>query len=119
MGEVFANISEADREHLLNRMNDYARKCQLGSASKFANYNIKDFKLHTWAGGAATTDTVTMNQTVLTTDVIVVFNLDSVAVSAVKGARASASTITLTTVGNGADGELFQVLLLHPVADES
>jgi len=110
--------SEDYCEHIGNAMNEAARQTQLGSRTKNQAYNLKHVAVHTWDAGAAAQDVATISDTgvnILTTDIIVVLPLDSAAVTAAKGTRASSSTITIDTVGNGADAELFQILVFHKV----
>lgn len=119
---ISGGLSEAEKEFALNRADAKMAQSQLGSRIKNQGYNLKYVAEHTWAGGAATTDTHTVSgtgMTVETDDVIVVNQLDSVLQTAIKGVRASSTTITLTSVGNGADGEKVQILVYHKVKAES
>lgn len=74
-------------------------------------YSLKEVIVHTWAGGAATTDTATALEAVATTDVILAKQTDGATALSVKGVRASASTITLTTTANAANGYIFQIFV--------
>lgn len=119
---LFSSVTgdnEQALEDLLNKMNDYARRGQLGSRVKNQAYNLKEVILHVWDAGAAAQDIATSLETVATTDVIVVNALDSAAVTAVKGTRTGANAVTLDTIGNGADAEVFQILVYHKVVAQS
>lgn len=119
--EIFTGLSESNAEYQINQMNEVSRLNRLGSRVKNQGYNIKVVFEHTWAGGAANTDTATMPSgvTLAPTDIIVVSPLDSAAITSIKGVYASASTIDLTSVGNGADSEIIQVMVLHKVVEPS
>ena len=66
--------------------------------------------LHTWDGGAATTDTATITG-VLATDIILAnfttTNANGVTIEQV--ARTGADTVTITTSGNAADGDVIAI----------
>lgn len=119
---ITGGLSEDEKEFLLNRADAKMASAQLGSRIKGIAYNLKYAVEHTWAGGAATTDTHTVSGTgmsVATDDLIVVNQLDSALQTAIKGVRASATTITLTSVGVGANGEKVQILVYSKVKAES
>lgn len=66
--------------------------------------------LHTWDGGAATTDTATISG-VLASDIIVgnfsTTNTNGVLVEQI--ARTGTDTVTITTSGNAADGDILSI----------
>lgn len=66
--------------------------------------------LHTWDGGAATTDTAAITG-VLATDIIVgnftTTNTNGVTIEQI--ARTGTNTVTITTSGNAADGDVISI----------
>lgn len=116
---IVGELDEESKEFLLNSWSAQAAKAQLGSVLKNSAYNVKYHATHTWAGGAALTDTHTVGVTgmvVETTDILMVLPLDSTLATSCRATRVNDSDILLTNVGNGANGELYQVLVLHPVS---
>lgn len=73
--------------------------------------------LHTWDGGAATTDTAAITG-VLATDIIVgnftTTNTNGVMIEQI--ARTGADTVTITTSGNAADGDVIAIAVLRAAA---
>ena len=74
-------------------------------------YTLKEVITHTWAGGVTTTDTATAVYPIGTTDLIEVNQLEGATALSAKGVRAAASTITLTTGANAANGYKFQIIV--------
>lgn len=74
-------------------------------------YIVRGGVLHTWAGGAATTDTATITG-VLATDLIVgnftTTNTNGVTIEQI--ARTGTDTVTITTSGNAADGDKIAIV---------
>lgn len=73
--------------------------------------------LHTWDGGAATTDTATITG-VLATDLIVgnftTTNTNGVTIEQI--ARTGTDTVTITTSGNAADGDVIAIAAFRTTA---
>lgn len=73
--------------------------------------------LHTWDGGAATTDTAAITG-VLATDIIVgnfsTTNTNGTTIEQI--ARTSANTVTITTTGNAADGDVISIAAFRVAA---
>lgn len=118
MGAVFSDKTEDTAEFELNRMGGLENAHHLGSRLKNGAYNLKEVIAHVWAGGAATTDTgITPTNTLDSTDIIVANAVDSVLITGVAGVY-NAGDIDLTSVGNGANGEIIQILIYHKVVTE-
>lgn len=73
--------------------------------------------LHTWDGGAATTDTATISG-VLATDIIVgnftTTNANGVTIEQI--ARTGTDTVTITTSGNAADNDVIAIAAFRAAA---
>ena len=120
--EIIGLHNEDDKEFLLNRMNETAKQAFMGSFLKNLAYNLRYVAEHTWAGGAANTDTHTVTESSVSLnddDIIIILSQDDSGIGCVKGAKASATTITLTTGNNSSDGKKFLILVFHKIVAES